>query len=341
METHRITADTGAGPNLIRSDLIPENCKDLIVPRKNPNLIGASGKKLAFRGVVPLCVRIQNLKVRIHFGVVDELPPGTLLGTAFIDTFVKNIDPPRQLIHFFRSEPAPILAKYRQRASNDKTKRSYKPQTNTIESIAEPKPTERNDEFPDIKEEVAIRLAKRTTIPANHFKLVTVHCPHSGFVTIKPHWRCQHNMTVLAANGIAEIKHDRSFRIWVGNFTDKPVTMPKRMRVGLAAPPPLFVANSNFAAGASKISEGEEDVPVHETMPVREDGQHETHNLSPQSEATGCAFRVDHLLGPASFRELAHLPPPHLFSKLPLRSSNLQRRVGVAQPSRLAYVWAW
>ena len=127
--------------------MIPEHCKDLIVPRKNPHLIGASGKKLVFSGVIPLCVRIQNLRIRIHFGVVDDLPPGTLLGTAFIDRFVKNIDPPRKLIHFFQSEPAPILAKYRVRASVNDTKRSYKTIPNTIDSITEPKLGERNDVF--------------------------------------------------------------------------------------------------------------------------------------------------------------------------------------------------
>ena len=44
----------------------------------------------------------------------------------------------------------------------------------------------------------------------------------------------------MAANGIADVRKNAEFKIWVDNFSNNPVTIIKNMRVTLADPPPLF-----------------------------------------------------------------------------------------------------
>lgn len=109
-------------------------------------------------------------------------------------------------------------------------------------SITTPAPLEPHNEFPG--EEVPIQLSKRKKLRAGRFIPVKVTCAHSGFVTIRPYWRAQHKAQILAANGVAEIKHEVVFKIRVGNFGDHDVTLPKQFRKALADKTPPFVAET-------------------------------------------------------------------------------------------------
>lgn len=73
---HRITIDTGVGPNLLRYDLLPQEWREEIEPHPDPQMCGASGRRLAFHGVLPLNITIRDSCSRVYFGVVDDLPCG-------------------------------------------------------------------------------------------------------------------------------------------------------------------------------------------------------------------------------------------------------------------------
>lgn len=79
------------------------------------------------------------------------------------------------------------------------------------------------------------------------FTPIPVTYAHSEFITVRPHCREQHKVQVLAANVVAEVKHNVRFTIWVGNFGDHNVTFPKKFRVSFADKPPPFVAEPNTA----------------------------------------------------------------------------------------------
>ena len=156
MYTNRMTVDTGTGPNLIRYELVPKELRHRIEPCEDPGMIAASGNNLEFMGTVRIVVRILDFKARIHFAVVRVLPPGILLGTSFIDRFVRKIDPRTRLIELQRSRPAPILASVK---INHKTKRLHSPKTpnSTIAAITEPEPLRPIEDEPDKDKDVPIK----------------------------------------------------------------------------------------------------------------------------------------------------------------------------------------
>ena len=92
--------------------------------------------------------------------------------------------------------------------------------------------------------EVLIRAAHGTVITPRSFKLIKVSCPHNSLIAVRPHWRTTKNL-VMAANGIADVRKNAEFQIWVGNFSNNPVTIIKNMRVALADPPPLFTIDED------------------------------------------------------------------------------------------------
>ncbi len=139
MYTQRITIDTGAGPNIIRKDLVPKELVERIEKCNDPGMIGATGDSLQFLGVVRIVACIMDLRVRINFAVVESLPPGILLGTSFIDRFVKQIDPQNRLVRFLRSKLAPILASVK---INRTTNRFHSEKTppSSVSDITHPEP---------------------------------------------------------------------------------------------------------------------------------------------------------------------------------------------------------
>jgi len=228
LHNFNVTIDTACGPNLIRTDMIAPEYTKFVKPIADPHLIAANGQTLSFRGTIPIDVTLGDSTTRIWFGVVDDLPPGIILGTAFIDKMVKAILPQKRRIYLLHSRPIPII-------DSNPTDSGV----SSIASISTPAPLERNDSFPDTDDEVIIRASKRTVIAPRSFKLINVSCPHDGLITVRPHWRTTKNL-VMAANGIADVRRNNQFQIWVGNFSNNPVTIIKNMRVALADPPPLF-----------------------------------------------------------------------------------------------------
>ena len=78
--------DTGAGPNLIRADLLPQDGLNRAMrEREIVNLRSASQHRLDALGIVTLTVKIADMTVRALFFIIRQLGAGMLLGTIFID----------------------------------------------------------------------------------------------------------------------------------------------------------------------------------------------------------------------------------------------------------------
>ena len=64
-----VVLDTGARPNLVDYQAIPDKWKKRIKPIRNVKMTSASNQKMDLVGVIPLIVRIGDLKTRVWFGV--------------------------------------------------------------------------------------------------------------------------------------------------------------------------------------------------------------------------------------------------------------------------------
>ena len=244
--------DTGCGPNLIGKDVLPQKWHDRIQQCEAPSLTGASGTTLDLLGVIPLYVTIGQLRVRIWFGVLSKLPPRILLGTSFIDRFVTQILPQQRRIVLNKFGWIPILSSSQSRLVN---------------SIHEPGLLDSHDNFDkhaDNEHEHAIRLTKSVRLKPGHQLLVQVSTPMTGLIHISPHWRPAHKQNVMAAHGIADVRPNAPFRIFLANFGYTSVYLPKHMRVAFAnAPPSVLVEHEPRGRGLR-----EEGVTVEKTANI-------------------------------------------------------------------------
>lgn len=79
--------DTGAGPNLFRSELSPPKWSTRIKPRADPGFKAAERQKVNVQGVIRLHVKLGNLRVTLCFVVVTVLEISVLLRTTSIEKF--------------------------------------------------------------------------------------------------------------------------------------------------------------------------------------------------------------------------------------------------------------
>jgi Retroviral aspartyl protease len=84
--TVRAIVDTGAGPNLIREEVLPEDWERYRVSNAPVfNVVAAGGRRLRQKGVVTLVVQLVNLRTHARFLVVTSLAAECILGCHYID----------------------------------------------------------------------------------------------------------------------------------------------------------------------------------------------------------------------------------------------------------------
>jgi hypothetical protein len=77
----RAVLDTGAGPNLVREDVLPKGWERLLVPDVAlPRITNASGRRMSARGVIVLFVQVGGLLKRVRFYVTPGLAVPCILG---------------------------------------------------------------------------------------------------------------------------------------------------------------------------------------------------------------------------------------------------------------------
>jgi hypothetical protein len=90
----RAVLDTGAGPNLVREDILPKNWERWRVPNiPLPRITNASGMQILAKGVIVLYVQLGTTVHRVRFYVAPGLAVPCILGCNFINLHVKAILP--------------------------------------------------------------------------------------------------------------------------------------------------------------------------------------------------------------------------------------------------------
>jgi Retroviral aspartyl protease len=90
--TVRAILDTGAGPNLIREEVVPEDWERYrVADAPFFNVLGAGGRRLRQNGVVTFVVQLGNLPTHARFLVVTSLASQFILCCQYIDRWVRTI----------------------------------------------------------------------------------------------------------------------------------------------------------------------------------------------------------------------------------------------------------
>jgi hypothetical protein len=95
----RAILDTGAGPNLIREEVLPEPWARYRVANAPVfNVLSAGGRRLRQKGVVTLFVQLCNLDTHSRFLVVTSLAAECILCFQYIDRYIRTILPKEKRI---------------------------------------------------------------------------------------------------------------------------------------------------------------------------------------------------------------------------------------------------
>jgi Retroviral aspartyl protease len=211
----RAILDTGAGPNLVRAEILPTDWeKYRVAGAPTLQIVGAGGRRLKQSGAILLHVEICGLKTRMQFVVVPGLAAECILGCQFIYRHVKSILPKEKKVLLENVGVVAILQ-----------------DSELLQPGAEKEPVSKSS--PSTK----VRVAKWTVLPPRSETHVWVQSESPGLRFLQAWLRTPSNGVYLS-NGIAEIVPHKPFQVRVVNTSLKERRLPKQMVLGHALPHP-------------------------------------------------------------------------------------------------------
>lgn len=162
--------DTATGLNLINANLIHLEWINRVKHTDLPRFRTATKEPIHLQGTILLHHQIGNLNTRVWFSIFPNLAVDLLLGTSFVDRFIRGIFPGERKVEPWHSQPVAIRASHHKENS----------ETNApITADNSPKPADTSDAHP-------VRLARQMMIPPNTAKTIMVTTTASGLLTIIP-----------------------------------------------------------------------------------------------------------------------------------------------------------
>jgi Retroviral aspartyl protease len=212
----RAILDTGAGPNLIREEGLPEDWeRNRVANAPGFNVVGAGGRLLRQKGVFKLVVQLSNLRTHARFLVVTSLAAECILGCQYIDRCVRTILPKDKRVVLSDYSVIPILR-------------------DSEQPVAPGKPVE------PVPPTTKVRVSRLTTLPPRAECQVWVYCAAPGLRFLQALQK-GNSLRVYMDNGVAEILPMQPFPVRLINTSDRERKLPKGMIVGHALPHPLGI----------------------------------------------------------------------------------------------------
>ena len=225
-----ITADTGAGCNLIRKDHPPEDWQRFpVYDPKLPEIGDANGNLIHIEAVVQLSVRLGNMIYRVPFLVAEQLAVVALLGTSFMNKHVDHIWCRSQEIDLHQGCTIPILQAHR----------GY--QTEPDPSDGEPPIATQRPRKKKMQETPTVRMTAHVRVPPMTQMPVEVDSRASSLAFLEPKLAQQDVKQVRMANGIIEATPGKRFRVLLSNLSRHLRRFPKRTVLGYAARNPINI----------------------------------------------------------------------------------------------------
>lgn len=214
--------DTGAGPNLVRADILLQRLlTELDRSREIVNLASASKHRLDVLGITTLSVTVGTHTVRLPFIAVRKLGTYVILGCHYMDKAVDTIQVQQRHVILVDSSRVRII---RRRAVVPMTQGSSEPTTVQRRSAASPN---------------AIRCAQRIILEPRSETNMSVTCLLGGLKLLEA-WPALYNKRMVClSNGLSEVQPDVPFTVKVANLSDARVLIPKNQRVGLTLQAPV------------------------------------------------------------------------------------------------------
>ncbi len=216
------TLDTGAGPNIIRADLVPHDAD--IINVEGCDLVGASGEPLGITSLAVFRLAIGEINIEMEAYVSPNLATDLLLGCHFCDKYVESIQPRHQLVELHDGTIIPIVRRSRNRYPHC--------------------PVSFVD---DRKGRVSskITVAEDVVLEPHSQTFISVTSQKGGLLEISSDDRLYRKKHCLLSGGIAQVTPHEPFGMFIANFRKTPVRLQKRQVVGRAqlAGPHIYDTN--------------------------------------------------------------------------------------------------
>ena len=211
--------DTGAGPNLVRADLLPDHTLSTLYRKKRiVNLASASNHRLKTLGIAMLTVNIEGYICREPFVVVQALAADVILGATYIDRHGYDINIRQQTFRLIDGTTVPIRCRA---ASIPKPVRSDEP--TQVAPRGRPK-------------EELVRVAQSIVLPPE--TNVKVISETNSTVLLEPAGQLYTKRQISLSNGIAYIRKNVPYPVRVANFSTKERRLPKNQVLGFVTRAP-------------------------------------------------------------------------------------------------------
>ena len=234
-----ITLDSGAGPCLIRPGCLPKDWKEYEDKTQEiPSLGDANGKRLKVTGAVRLRVRFGNHVYRQLFYVTPNLAVPVLLGTEFLNKYVRAILCMEQKVQFHNGPTLSII-------SSGTGDDPLQLEGSQFEPAPDEQPTPDQEKLSasaaNILKRHKVTTTKATRLPAYSQTWVPVTSEASGLVYLEPKFKLTATCRIATANGIIELEPGKPAKILVSNFSNKKVNLYKGTTVAFATRSPITV----------------------------------------------------------------------------------------------------
>ena len=227
--------DSGAGPNLVRLDMLTEEQRSSIDSKTEcVSLASASNHRLDTLGIVKLLVKIGSYVARQPFIVARQLGADVILGCTFIDHHVEAIHARQKVVELINGETVPIV---RRPAGIPTSRKKEEPTRVQV----------------DKNQRSTVKVCKATTIPPYSEAVVAARSLAEGTRLLETRPQMYDRKKTSVSNGIVNIRPNVPFHVRVGNFGAEPVTLQKGERLGIAIEAPTQIMAIHF--------EGDEVLP--------------------------------------------------------------------------------
>ena len=232
MRPFHMSFDTGSGCNVIGLRDLPQGCENYRIPDASvPALVDANGNRLRLLSQVVLRVRFGSAMYKVSFLGAKRLAVSVIIGTAFMNRHARRIMCMDGEIKLTRAT-IPILSWHHGRKPYVEAK---SPSTET------PDGPPVHQGAGNVNRPHTVKLAKFVTVPPVSQVAVPVQTEASGLVFLEPKHSVFARHNVHTANGVAEVKGNRRFKIVVSNFSEQPLMLHKGMTIGYATRNPTGV----------------------------------------------------------------------------------------------------
>ena len=221
--------DTGAGPNLIRADLLSENVlRKLDRKRKIVNLRSASTHQIEVLGITSLIVEVNGYRCRQPFVVTRNLTSDVILGTTYIDEHVENLWVRQRRIILRDGTEVPI--EKRAATARPLCLRTNESRTVLPQPITQP-----------------VKVAGTIRLPPQSETVVLATMRKPGTYVVEPYQRLYDRHKVSMTNAVIETQRDNQpIALRVANFGLESKVLHKSTILGMAFHAPNIAHDVSF-----------------------------------------------------------------------------------------------